>query len=180
MIAELKQQYEKPPEVELYESLDKLHSCKHGDGKPVEDYVNEMKDCFDQLHRVGFGYPANVQIHLINRALNKDFAGFVQNFNMHCSGKTVSELLALLVDYEKHLSKQGKGPTPSALTVCGGKIQKKSHVNKGKGKADKGKQVLAYQPNPKVSQQPPMPKKPKVNPPKKKEQACHHCHQVGH
>jgi hypothetical protein len=65
--------------------------------------VTEMKESFDQLHRIGFGYPENVQVHLINRSLSRDFAGFVQNFNMHCSGKTVSELLALLVDYEKSL-----------------------------------------------------------------------------
>ena len=43
MIEDLKKVYEKPPAVELYESLDKLHNCKHGDGKPVEDYVNEMR-----------------------------------------------------------------------------------------------------------------------------------------
>ncbi|PWA63339.1 zinc finger, CCHC-type [Artemisia annua] len=178
MINELKQRYEKTPAVELYESLDKLHSCKHADGKPVEDYVNEMREFFDQLYRVGFGYPDNVQVHLINRALNKDFAGFVQNWNMHCSGKTVSELLALLVDYERHLPAKGKAPTPQVLAIQGGRIQKKSHVNKGKGKADKSKQVLAYQPNPKVNQN--QPKKPKANPPMNKEQACHHCHQPGH
>ena len=120
MIEELKQVYEKPPAVELYESLDRLHNCKHGDGKPVEDYVNEMREFFDQLHRISFGYPENVQIHLINRSLNKDFVGFVQNFNMHCSGKTVSKLLVLLVDYEKHLPNKGKAPTPQVLTVYGG------------------------------------------------------------
>ena len=45
MIADLKKAYEKAPAVEMYESLDKLHSCRHGDAKPVEDYVNEMSDC---------------------------------------------------------------------------------------------------------------------------------------
>ena len=77
MIADLKKAYGKAPAVEMYESLDKLHSYKHGDAKPVEDYVNEMIDCFDQLQRVGFAYPENVQVHLINRSLNKDFGGFV-------------------------------------------------------------------------------------------------------
>lgn len=126
MLQELQKSYEKTPAVELYESLDKLHSCRHGDGKPVEDYVNEMKDSFDQLHIIGFGYPENVQVNLINRSLNKDFTGFVQNFNMHCSGKTVSELLALLVDYEKGLPAKGKASTPQVLEIMKGRIQKKS------------------------------------------------------
>ena len=55
MLDVLKQSYEKSPAVELYDELDKLHNCKHGDGKPVEDYVTEMKEYFDQLYRIGFG-----------------------------------------------------------------------------------------------------------------------------
>ena len=96
----------------MYDLLDQLHSCKHGDDKPVSDYVLEMKEYFDKLHRLNFGYPGNVQVNLINRSLRKDFKCFVQNFNMHCLGKTVSELLAMLVDYEKGLPTQGKAPTP--------------------------------------------------------------------
>ncbi|GJT94314.1 retrotransposon protein, putative, ty1-copia subclass [Tanacetum coccineum] len=38
-----------------------------------------------------------------NLSLNKDFGDFVRNFNMHCVGKTVSDLHALLIDYEKGL-----------------------------------------------------------------------------
>ena len=44
MLQDLQAAYQKTPVVELYESLDKLHSCKHGDGKPVEEYVLEMKE----------------------------------------------------------------------------------------------------------------------------------------
>nr|GEV39028.1 hypothetical protein [Tanacetum cinerariifolium] len=44
------------------------------------------------------------------KSLNKDFVDFVKNFNMHCVGKTVTELHALLIDYEKGL--KGKAPTP--------------------------------------------------------------------
>lgn len=177
LLEELQKSYEKSLAVELYDGLDKLHSCKHGDGKPIEDYVNEMKEYFDQLHRIGFGHPKNVQVNLINRSLKKDFAGFVQKFNMHCSGKTVSELLALLVDYEKGLPAKVKSPTPQVLAIHGGRIQKKSHVNKGKKKGDKGKQVMAYQPQPKMKQH--QPKQNKMNPPNKKDQACQHYHEKG-
>lgn len=77
MLQELKKSYEKTPTVELYDLLDQLHSCKHSDGKPVSDYVLEMKYYFDKLHRLDFGCAENAQVNLINRSLNKDFKGFI-------------------------------------------------------------------------------------------------------
>ncbi|GJS54122.1 hypothetical protein Tco_1369267 [Tanacetum coccineum] len=50
-------------------------------------------------------------------SLNKDFGDFVRNFNMHCVGKTVSDLHALLIDYEKGL--KDKAPTPQLVTRRG-------------------------------------------------------------
>ncbi|GKD92162.1 hypothetical protein Tco_1371999, partial [Tanacetum coccineum] len=47
---------------------------------------------------------------MLNESLNKDFGDFVRNFNMHCVGKTVSDLHALLIDFEKGL--KDKAPTP--------------------------------------------------------------------
>ncbi|GJX27950.1 zinc finger, CCHC-type containing protein [Tanacetum coccineum] len=110
-----------------------------------------MKGYMDQLQALGKPYDNDMAINLINRSLNKDFGDFVRNFNMHCVGKTVSDLHALLIDYEKGLK------------------TKALHS----GKADKNKQVVAYQPKPK--QNPPQKKE---NP--KKDQACHHCNVVGH
>ena len=52
------------------------------------------------------------------------------------------------------------------LAINKGRVHKKSHTNKGKGKADKGKQVMAYQSNSKANNQP---KKNKVNPTEKKD-----------
>nr|GEZ69286.1 hypothetical protein [Tanacetum cinerariifolium] len=46
-------------------------------------------------------------------SLNKDFGYFVRNFNMHCVGKTVTELHALLFDYVKGL--KDKAPTPQGF-----------------------------------------------------------------
>nr|GFB80412.1 retrotransposon protein, putative, Ty1-copia subclass [Tanacetum cinerariifolium] len=68
-------------------------------------------------------------INLINRSLNNDFGDFVRNFNMHCMGKTVTELHALLIDYEKGL--KDKAPTPQVLTIQNGR------ENKPKPKANK-------------------------------------------
>nr|GFA20032.1 hypothetical protein [Tanacetum cinerariifolium] len=69
-----------------------------------------IRGYMDQLHALGKSYDNDMAINLINRSLNKDFGDFVRNFNMHCVGKTVTELHALLTDYEKGL--KDKAPTP--------------------------------------------------------------------
>ncbi|GJR02816.1 retrotransposon protein, putative, ty1-copia subclass [Tanacetum coccineum] len=144
-------------------------------GKPVSEHVLEMKGLMDQLHTLGKPYDNDMAVNLINRSLNKDFGDFVRNFNMHCVGKTVTELHALLIDFEKGL--KDKAPTPQVFTIQKGRDNKpKPQANKkvkGKGKADKNKQVVPYQPKPK-----PNPLKRKENP--NKDQACHHCHVAGH
>ncbi|GJY18052.1 retrotransposon protein, putative, ty1-copia subclass [Tanacetum coccineum] len=83
MLNELRKMFEKPPAVEIYDLVDTLHSCKQAPGKSVS------ASCW---------------------SLNKDFGDFVRNFNMHCVGKTVSDLHALLIDFEKGL--KDKAPTP--------------------------------------------------------------------
>ncbi|GJY43643.1 zinc finger, CCHC-type containing protein [Tanacetum coccineum] len=167
--------FEKPPAVEIYDLVDALHSCKQAPGKPVSEHVLEMKGLMDQLHTLGKPYDNDMAVNLINMSLNKDFGDFVRNFNMHCVGKTVTELHALLIDFEKGL--KDKAPTPQVFTIQKGRDNKpKPQANKkvkGKGKADKNKQVVPYQPKPK-----PNPLKRKENP--NKDQACHHCHVAGH
>nr|GEU95506.1 hypothetical protein [Tanacetum cinerariifolium] len=108
-------------------------------------------------------------------SLNKDFGDFVRNFNMHCVGKKVTELHALLIDYEKGL--KDKAPTPQVLTIQKGRENKpKPQANKkdkSKGKTDKNKKVVPYQPKPKHN-----PLKRKENP--NKDQTCHHCYVARH
>ncbi|GKB06753.1 retrotransposon protein, putative, ty1-copia subclass [Tanacetum coccineum] len=175
MLDELRIMFEKPPAVEIYDLVDTLHSCKQAPEKSVSAHVLEIKGYMDQLQALGKPYDNDMAINLINRSLNKDFGDFVRNFNMHCVGKTVSDLHALLIDYEKGL--KDKAPTPQVLAIQKGRVNKpKPQANKkgkSKGKADKNKQVVAYQPKPK--QNPPQKKE---NP--KKDQACHYCNVVGH
>ncbi|GKA79250.1 hypothetical protein Tco_0785846, partial [Tanacetum coccineum] len=110
MLNELRKMFEKPQAVEIYDLVDTLHSCKQAPGKSVSAHVLEMKGYMDQLQALGKPYDNDMSINLINRSLNKDFVDFVRNFNMHCVGKTLSELHALLIDYEKGL--KDKAPTP--------------------------------------------------------------------
>ncbi|GJY77592.1 chrysanthemyl diphosphate synthase [Tanacetum coccineum] len=106
--------------------------------------------------------------------LTKDFSGFVKNYNMHNMGKTIGELHAMLI-YEKGLPK--KVETPQVMMINGGKIQKankKSLKVKGKSKANgKGKDKQVYIPKPKNP-------KPSAKEHPGKDDACHHCKEVGH
>nr|GFC00146.1 hypothetical protein [Tanacetum cinerariifolium] len=161
--------------VEIYELVDALHSCKQALKKFVSAHVLEIKGYMDQLNALGKSYDNDMAINLINRSLNKDFGNFVRNFNMHCVGKTVTDLHALLIDYEKGL--KDKAPTPQVLTIQKGRENKpKPQANKkdkSKDKTDKNKKVVPYQPKPKHN-----PLKKKENP--NKDQNCHHCHVAGH
>nr|GEX30777.1 hypothetical protein [Tanacetum cinerariifolium] len=89
--------------------------CKQALGKSVSAHVLEMKGYMDQLHALGKSYDNDMAINLINRSRDMDFGDFVRNFNMHCVGKTVTELHTLLIDYEKGL--KDKAPTPQVLTI---------------------------------------------------------------
>ena len=102
---------------------------------------------------------------------------------MHCKGKTVSEVHAMLIDYEKGLVK--KAPTPAVMAIQGGRITKKFKPNKpqnanfkGKGNGTgKGKQVANHQQKPKKQNPPPPKKKENFN---KDLAKCHYCNTPGH
>ncbi|GKD37621.1 hypothetical protein Tco_1257828 [Tanacetum coccineum] len=94
---------------------------------------------------------------------------------MHNMGKTIGELHAMLIEYEKGLPK--KAETPQIMMIKGGKIQKankKSLKAKGKGKANgKGKDKQVYIPKPKNP-------KPSAKEHPTKVDTCHHYKEVGH
>ncbi|GJT92723.1 retrotransposon protein, putative, ty1-copia subclass [Tanacetum coccineum] len=93
---------------------------------------------------------------------------------MHNTGKTIGELHAMLIEYEKGLPK--KAETPQVMMIKSGKIQKankKSLKAKGKGKANgKGKDKQVYIPKPKNP-------KPTAKEHPAKDDTCHHCKEVG-
>ncbi|GJX99435.1 retrovirus-related pol polyprotein from transposon TNT 1-94 [Tanacetum coccineum] len=175
MIKELKAMFKKQAGVERFDIIQTFHACKQEEGKPVAAYVIQMKEYVDQLERLGYMLPQDLVFGLILNGLTKDFAGFVRNYNMHNMGKTIGELHAMLIEYEKGLPK--KAETPQVMMIKGGKIQKankKSLKAKGKGKANgKGKDKQVYIPKPKNP-------KPSAKEHPAKDDACHHCKEVGH
>nr|GEZ28230.1 hypothetical protein [Tanacetum cinerariifolium] len=90
-------------------------------------------------------------------------------------GKTIGELHAMLIEYEKGLPK--KAETPQVMMIKSDKIHKsnkKSLKAKGKGKANgKGKDKQVYIPKPKNP-------KPATKEHPTKDDTCHHCKKVGH
>ncbi|GKA61436.1 retrotransposon protein, putative, ty1-copia subclass, partial [Tanacetum coccineum] len=144
------------------------------EGKPVGSYVLKMKGYVDQRERLGYVLPQDISVGLILNGLTNDFAGFIRNYNMHNMGKTVGELHALLIEYEKGLPK--KVVTPQVMAIQVGrihKVNKKSQNAKGKGKGKgKGKEqnYIPKLKNPKPSA--------KERP--AKDDACYHCKEVGH
>ncbi|GJS65798.1 hypothetical protein Tco_0680362 [Tanacetum coccineum] len=110
MIKELKVMFEKQSGVERFDLIQTFRACKQEEGKPVAAYVIQMKGYVDQLERLGYMVPQDLIAGLILNGLTKDFAGFVRNYNMHNMGKTIGELHAMLIEYEKGLPKKAETP----------------------------------------------------------------------
>nr|GEY08815.1 zinc finger, CCHC-type [Tanacetum cinerariifolium] len=145
MLQELSSMFEKQAGVERFDLIQTFHACKQE------------------------------EVGLFLNGLTKDFAGFVRNYNMHNMGKTIGELHAMLIEYEKGLPK--KAETRQVMMIKGGKIQKakkKSLKAKGKGKANgKGNNKQVHISKPKNL-------RPYVKEHPTKDDACHHCKKVGH
>ncbi|GKB31574.1 retrotransposon protein, putative, ty1-copia subclass [Tanacetum coccineum] len=175
LLQELKSMFKKQAGVERFDLIQTFHTCKQEEGKPVGLYVLKMKGYVEQLERLGYVLPQDLSVGLILNGLTSDFARFVRNYNMHNMGKTIGELHALFIKYEKFLPK--KAATPQVMAIQGGRIQKankKSLNAKGKGKGKgKGYDKPVYIAKPKNP-------KPSAKEHPAKDDACHHCKEVGH
>ncbi|GJU69668.1 retrotransposon protein, putative, ty1-copia subclass [Tanacetum coccineum] len=132
-IQELRSMFEKQARVEKFDLIQSFHACKQEEGKPVADYVLKMKGYVEKLESLGYVLPQDVTIGLILNGLTKDFMGFIRNYNMHNMGKTIGEIHAMLIEYEKGLPK--KAETPQVMMIKSGKIQKANKKSlKAKGR----------------------------------------------
>ncbi|GJR28223.1 zinc finger, CCHC-type containing protein [Tanacetum coccineum] len=177
MLQELKAMFSKQAEQELLQTVREFHTCKQEEGQSVSSHVLKMKGYIDNLEQLG----DNLAVSLILVSLNKDFASFVQNFNMHGMGKTVNELHAIIKLHEQTLPKKDVNPALHAIRA--GRVQKnqknKPHKAAKRGHG-KGKGKMGYAPN-----NAPFAPKPKTPPPPKKDNPskdaiCHQCGEIGH
>ncbi|GKF87623.1 hypothetical protein Tco_0258500, partial [Tanacetum coccineum] len=118
MLQKLKSMFEKQDGVERFDLIQTFHACKQEEGKPVAAYVIQMKEYVDQLERLGYVLPQDLTVGLIFNGLTSDFAEFVRNYDMHNMGKTVGELHAMLIEYEKSLPKKAKTLQVYIPTCC--------------------------------------------------------------
>nr|GEU34690.1 zinc finger, CCHC-type [Tanacetum cinerariifolium] len=115
MIQELKSMFEKQAGVERFDLIQTFHACKQEEVKSVSSYVLKMKGYVEQLEHLSYVLPQDISVGLILNGLTSDFVGFVRNYNMHNMGRTIGELHALLIEYEKGLPK--KATTPQVLAI---------------------------------------------------------------
>nr|GEV50754.1 hypothetical protein [Tanacetum cinerariifolium] len=174
VMVELRSMFKKQARVDRFELIQTFHACKQEEEKPVGPYVIKMKNCVAQLERLGYVLPQDISVGLILNGLTSDFAGFVRNYNKHKMGKTISQLHALLIKYDKGLSK--KAATPQVMAIQGGRYQKankKSLNAKGKGKGKGKGKDKSYIPKPKNP-------KPSAKEHPTQQDTCHHCKEAGH
>ncbi|GJV45064.1 hypothetical protein Tco_1429600 [Tanacetum coccineum] len=84
MIQELRSMFEKQAGVEKFDLIQSFHACKQEEGKSVADYVLKMKGYVEQLERLGYMLPQDIQ--------------------------TIGEIHAMLIEYEKGLPKKAETP----------------------------------------------------------------------
>ncbi|GJW64657.1 retrotransposon protein, putative, ty1-copia subclass [Tanacetum coccineum] len=117
MLQELKSMFEKQAGVKRFDPIQTFHACKQEEGKPVSPYVIKIKGYVEKLERISYVLPQYLSVDFILNGLTSDFVGFIRNYNMHNMGKTISELHALLIEYDKGLPK--KAATPQVLAIQG-------------------------------------------------------------
>ncbi|GJS74962.1 retrotransposon protein, putative, ty1-copia subclass [Tanacetum coccineum] len=96
MLKELKTLYAQQAKQELLQTVREFHACTQEEGQSVSSYVLKMKIYIDNLERLGHAMTQNLAVSLILVSLRKEYDSFVQNYNIHGLGKTVTELHAML------------------------------------------------------------------------------------
>ncbi|GJW99448.1 retrotransposon protein, putative, ty1-copia subclass [Tanacetum coccineum] len=177
MLKELKTLYVQQADQELLLTVQEFHTCKQEEGQSFSSYVLKMKSYIDNLERLGHDMTQNLYVSLIFVSLRMEYDSFVQNYNMHSMGKTVTELDAMLKLHEKTLPP--REVTPALHATRAGRIQKnqkkKLHKaamgNQGNGKAKMGNALVTAPSYAPKLKNPPTPKK--DNP--TKDVICHQC-----
>nr|GEV66352.1 retrotransposon protein, putative, Ty1-copia subclass [Tanacetum cinerariifolium] len=140
MLKEPKTLYVQQADQEPIQTVRGFHACKQEEGQSVSSYVLKMKSYIDNLERLGHAMTQNLSISLILVSLMKEYDSFVQNYNMHSIGKTVTELHAMLKLHEQTLAPRKVAPALHAIRA--GRIQKnqKNCIRMLKGIKGKAKQ----------------------------------------
>ncbi|GJX87133.1 hypothetical protein Tco_0339147 [Tanacetum coccineum] len=122
LMLELKTMFSQQAEQELLQTLRAFHACKQEEGQSVSSYVLKIKSYKDNLERLGHLVSLNFAVSLTLIFVSKEYNGFVQNYNMHDTGKTINELHAMLKLHEQMLPKKDDAHVLHAIRAS--RIQK--------------------------------------------------------
>ncbi|GKA77323.1 hypothetical protein Tco_0783784 [Tanacetum coccineum] len=87
------------------------------------DMLKELKTFYiDNLERLNHAMTQNLSVSLILVSLRKEYDSFVQNYNMHSMGKTVTDLHAMMKLHEQTLPTKEVAPALHAIRA--GRIYK--------------------------------------------------------
>nr|GEW15480.1 zinc finger, CCHC-type [Tanacetum cinerariifolium] len=96
-------------EPKIQRNLEPLHAHEmlkeQEEGQSVSSYILKMKGYIENLERLGNPVTLGLGVSLILIGLRKEYNGFMHNYNMHSTGKTVNELHAMLKLHEQTLPK---------------------------------------------------------------------------
>nr|GEX81803.1 zinc finger, CCHC-type [Tanacetum cinerariifolium] len=163
-----------------------LELHRHFENSSLYEMLQELKSMFENQARVD-RFDIIQTFHAYTQEEGKPVGSYVINMKGYVEQperlgyvlpqdlSTIGELHGLLIEYEKCLPKTAA--TPQVMTIHIGRIQKsnkKSQKAKGKGKGNgKGNDKPVYILNPKNP-------KPSVKEHPTKDDACHHCKEMGH
>ncbi|GJU60990.1 zinc finger, CCHC-type containing protein [Tanacetum coccineum] len=102
------------------EHLGVFDVLKQEEGQSVSSYVLKMKSYIDNLEHLGHAMTQNLSVSFILVSLRKEYDSFVQNYNIHSMGKTLTELHAMLKLHEQTLPPKEAppfAPKPKNLTT---------------------------------------------------------------
>ncbi|GJW01660.1 hypothetical protein Tco_1556911 [Tanacetum coccineum] len=122
MLKELKTLYAQHADPELLQTMREFHACKQEEGQSVSSYVLKMKSYIENLECLGHAMTQNLSVSLILVSMRKEYDGFVQNYNMHSMGKTMTESHAMLKLHEQTLPPREAAPALHAIRA--GRVQK--------------------------------------------------------
>ncbi|GJR49628.1 retrotransposon protein, putative, ty1-copia subclass [Tanacetum coccineum] len=109
--------FEEQEKQELFEIVKAFHACKQEVGQSVRSYLLKTKSYLDNLECLSYAMPNELGVSFILNSLNKEYDQFVQNYNMHSTGKTIAKLHAMLKLHEKGAKGKDKGKNKLAYAL---------------------------------------------------------------
>ena len=132
--------------VERYEVSNKFYSCKMGENSSISEHTLRMSGYHNHLTQLGVNLPVDSVIDRVLQSLPPSYNGFVMNYNMQGTEKTIPELFVMLKVAEVEIKKEHQVLMVNKTTKFKKGKGKKNFKKDGKGVAAPGKQAARKKP----------------------------------